>query len=190
MLENVSTSMKRLIISLLLSSWVSPAIADDTGKANKLFVEAVQLLQSADSRHRGTVPRSADPLPHRTDPVDDRTDRRRRPSRPGGGARLIPERTESPLQGKTLASLRRPEGRRDGCRARERRGWLPAIRPARAEAPLPRRRRVRRCSESATARSRPRGPPRRAAVASGPSGRRCQSKTRARNSRSSPRRFP
>ena len=48
MLENVSTTMKRLTISLLLSSWVSPAIADDTGKANKLFVEAVQLLQSAD----------------------------------------------------------------------------------------------------------------------------------------------
>ena len=48
MLENVSTTMKRLTTSLLLSSWVSPAIADDTGKANKLFVEAVQLLQSAD----------------------------------------------------------------------------------------------------------------------------------------------
>ena len=48
MLENVSTTMKRLTISLLLSSWVSPAIADDTGKANKLFVEAVQRLQSVD----------------------------------------------------------------------------------------------------------------------------------------------
>ena len=48
MLENVSTTMKRLTTSLLLSSWVSPAIADDTGKANKLFVEAVQLLQCAD----------------------------------------------------------------------------------------------------------------------------------------------
>ena len=48
MLENVSTTMKRLTTSMLPSSWVSPAIADDTGKANKLFVEAGQLLQSAD----------------------------------------------------------------------------------------------------------------------------------------------
>ena len=48
MLENVSTTMKRLTTSLLLSSSVSPAIADDTGKANQLFVEAVQLLRSAD----------------------------------------------------------------------------------------------------------------------------------------------
>ena len=48
MLENVFSRMKRLTTSLLLSSWVSPAIADDTGKANKLFVEAVQRLQSAD----------------------------------------------------------------------------------------------------------------------------------------------
>ena len=48
MLENVSTTMKRLTTSLLLSSSVSPAIADDTGITNKLFVEAVQLLRSAD----------------------------------------------------------------------------------------------------------------------------------------------
>ena len=40
--------LKRFTITLILFSWVSPAIADDTGRANGLLVEAVQLIQSAD----------------------------------------------------------------------------------------------------------------------------------------------
>ena len=40
--------MKCLTISLLLFSWGPPANGDDAGKANKLFIEAVQFLKSAD----------------------------------------------------------------------------------------------------------------------------------------------
>ena len=41
--------LKHLVITLILMGFALPALADDTSRANELLVEAVQLLQSAES---------------------------------------------------------------------------------------------------------------------------------------------
>ncbi|MBI06835.1 MAG: hypothetical protein CMM54_07645 [Rhodospirillaceae bacterium] len=40
--------LKHLVITLFLMGFTLPALADDIGEANELFVEAVQLLQSVE----------------------------------------------------------------------------------------------------------------------------------------------